>query len=81
MTISPKIKLVPFHDTCNYKSHKTIGQIIFYFYDIRKDELAIKEKTDFNTVNEELRTIRLLAKKIQMNRTQLDNVFKGDKLL
>lgn len=105
---------------------KTIGQIIFHFYDIRKDELAIKEKTDFNTVNEELRTIRLLAKKIrntfkigndfshyerklsdftakdmkssimqiisfidslikerklQMNRTQLDNEFKGDKLL
>lgn len=61
-------------DYLNIIEEKTIGQIIFHFYDIQNKELIIKVKPEFESINEELETIRLLAKKIR-NTFKIGNDF------
>ncbi|WP_289056207.1 hypothetical protein [Carboxylicivirga marina] len=55
-------------------SQKTIGQIIFHFYKIEKDELVINSLPDLDNEVDELNTIKLLAKKIR-NTFKIGNDF------
>ncbi|MCK4664877.1 MAG: hypothetical protein KAT68_18545 [Bacteroidales bacterium] len=66
-----KILIPDFQNTIN---EKTIGQIIFYFYDVENDHLVIKGKPEFSSVHEELNTIKVLAKKIR-NTFKIGNDF------
>ena len=45
----------------NLLNRKTIGQIIRHFYDIQDDQLIIKNKEDFKSINTELENLKSLA--------------------
>ena len=45
----------------NLLNKKTIGQIIRHFYDIKDDQLIIKNKDDFKTIKTELENLKSLA--------------------
>jgi hypothetical protein len=58
----------------NLISKKTIGQIFRHFYDIKSDEIIIKEKKEFSNIQEELQGLKSLANIIN-NTFQIGNDF------
>lgn len=58
----------------NLLNRKTIGQVIRHFYDIKDEQLVIKNKDEFNDIRNELDSLKSLANIIK-NTFQIGNDF------